>query len=172
MYANEAVRQQPWNRRPTGMIAGVLGAATALALTAVGHAGATARAPFSASFSGAAAFTSPATAVFTGAGWATHMGRSTSVGEATVTAPPDAPGCIPNANTETFTAADGAELVIRSDDLACPIGPGAVLGVGKWVVVSGTGRFAGATGSGSLDGVSDFGAGTFDVSRSGSLSLG
>jgi hypothetical protein len=153
----------------------VLGAAAALVLTVVAHAGANDKdVPFSASFSGTVAFTSQTTVAFDGAGQATHMGRSSNAGVTTVVGPPNPAGCIPNLNTETLTAANGDRLVIQSNDLACPIGPTTLHGAGHWVVVDGTGRFAGATGSGSLDGVSSFGpglsAGTFQFTLTGSVS--
>jgi hypothetical protein len=147
----------------------VPGAAAALALTVVVQAHASV--PFSASFSGTVAFTSPTTVAFDGSGQASHMGRSSNDGVAAIIGPPDQAGCIPNANTETLTAANGDQLTIQSDDLACPIASGPILHAsGEWTVVDGTGRFAGATGSGTLDGESNFNNGTFQFTLTGSLS--
>ncbi|HST25777.1 MAG TPA: hypothetical protein VLJ76_07280 [Gaiellaceae bacterium] len=136
-----------------------LAAAAAAAFTFVAQAGARdGQVPFSASVSGTASFTSQTTTEFIGVGQATHMGRISSVGEVSFT-PPNAAGCYPNINIETLTAANGDQLVVRSDDQACPIGPTSFHGFGNWVVVGGTGRFADATGKGSFDGESDFGPG-------------
>ncbi len=137
--------------------------------------------PFKASFSGAAAFTSPTTTGFWGIGTASHLGRITTTGQAQITCfPPDGtstacdggtgcPGGVPNINTETLAAANGDTLTIQSSDVACPTGPYQYHGSGQWMIVGGTGRFAGATGSGSFDGHSDFAAGTFDISLAGTI---
>jgi len=165
--------------RPTfsraGAILCVLGAAAALGLTVVAQAVAKdGQVPFSASFSGTAAFTSQTTVAFNGAGQATHMGRSSNAGVSTIFGPPNTAGCIPSLRTETLTAAYGDQLVIQSNDLGCPTGSTTYHGTGNWVVVGGTRRFAGATGNGSIDGVTDFGPGfspgTFQFTLTGSLS--
>jgi hypothetical protein len=63
-------------------------------------------------------------------------------------------------------AAGGDTLVLTGDhDQACPTGPNAVHGVGEWIVTRGTGRFAGATGKGTFDGVADFDRGTYGLGR-------
>jgi hypothetical protein len=133
-------------------------AAAALSLAVAAPAGAGAQVPFTATFSGTASFTSQSSTYFVGEGLATHMGRSSSIGVVSI-GPPNAAGCYPNINTETLTAANGDQLVIRSDDQACPIGPTSFHGSGSWVVIRGTGRFADTTGSGSFSGETDFGAG-------------
>jgi hypothetical protein len=133
--------------------------------------------PFHASFSGTAAFTpatpdSPATALFTGTGTASHLGRSTNVNHITVTGPASCPGGIANINIETLTAANGDTLVLTGDhDQGCPTGsPGVVHGTGDWTVTGGTGRFAGATGQGTFDGGADFTQGTFSFQLTGTIS--
>ena len=127
--------------------------------------------PFHASFSGTAAFTSATTALFTGAGTASHLGRSTNVNHITVSGPANCPGGFANINIETLTAANGDTLVLTGDhDQACPTGPEAVHGIGDWTVTGGTGRFAGATGQGTFDGVADFGQGTFSFQLTGTIS--
>lgn len=157
-------------------ILSALGSAAVLALAFVTQVGAKESAiPFSGSFSGTVAFTSPTTAAFEGSGLATLTGRTVNSGITTVLGPPDAAGCIPNLNIETLTSANGDELTIASHDLGCPIAETTIHGTGNWVVVGGTGRFAGATGSGTLDGVSAFGPnfspGTFNVTVNGTLLL-
>jgi hypothetical protein len=127
--------------------------------------------PFNATFSGAAAFTSPTTTSFSGAGYATHMGQILTIGHALITGSDNTncAGGIANTNTETFTAANGDTLTITSADVACPTGPGQYHGTGHWVVTGGTGRFSDASGDGSFDGNSDFGAGTFAIHLTGSV---
>jgi hypothetical protein len=126
---------------------------------------------FHASFSGTAAFTSAATALFTGTGTASHLGRSTNVNHITVSGPASCPGGFANINIETLTAANGDTLVLTGDhDQGCPTGPNAVHGTGDWTVTSGTGRFAGVTGRGTFDGVADFNQGTFSFQLTGTIS--
>ncbi len=73
--------------------------------------------------------------------------------------------------TMTFTAANGDQLVLADsgtytlDLVALKAYP-----PGSWVVVSGTGRFAGATGSGTFAGVSDLVAGVSSMRYGGSIS--
>lgn len=126
--------------------------------------------PFQASYSGTAAFTSATTALFTGTGIATALGRSANVNHITVSGPASCPGGFANINVETLTAANGDTLVLTGDhDGGCPTGPNAVHGTGDWTVTGGTGRFAGATGQGTFDGVADFNRGTFSFRLTGTL---
>jgi hypothetical protein len=140
------------------------------ASAAAGH-----QVPFSASYSGTAAFTSPTTALLTGTGHASHLGRSTNVNHITVSgpgSPGSCPGGFANINVETLTAANGDTLVLTGPhDQACPTGPNAVHGTGDWNVTGGTGRFAGATGQGTFDGVADFNHGTFSFRLTGTISV-
>jgi hypothetical protein len=127
--------------------------------------------PFEASYSGTAAFTSATTALFTGTGSARRLGRSTNVNHITVSGPASCPGGFANINVETLTAANGDTLVLTGDrDEGCPTGPNAVHGTGDWTVTGGTGRFAGATGHGTFDGVADFNQGTFSFRLTGTIS--
>ena len=135
--------------------------------------------PFTATYSGSAAFASATPASFVGPGTATHLGRIATTGMSDFSCGvgshcpvSNCPDGVPNVNTETLTAANGDTLTIVSTDVACPI-PGLNLafhGTGHWVVTGGTGRFAGASGQGTLDGHSDFGAGTFQFTVTGSVS--
>ena len=127
--------------------------------------------PFKAHYSGAAAFTSATTALFTGTGIASHLGRSTNENHITVSGPGSCPGGFGNINVETLTAANGDTLVLTGDhDQACPTGPNAVHGTGHWIATGGTGRFAGATGQGTFDGVANFSRGTFSFQLTGTIS--
>jgi hypothetical protein len=136
--------------------------------------------PFKADFAGSAGFSGPTTTVFAGSGNASHLGRISSSGFADISCfpsdptstscvPGGCPGGVPNVQTETFTAANGDTLTILSQDVACPTGPSQYHGMGVWTVTGGTGRFADATGNGTLDGHSDFAAGTFDAVLDGSI---
>jgi hypothetical protein len=128
--------------------------------------------PFSARFSGSAAITGQTTTAFAGTGTATHMGHVTSDGHADITGPDGScSGGLANVNVEVLTDAHGDTLTVTSDDVACPTGPGQFHGTGQWTVTGGTGRFSGATGQGSLDGSSDFDAGTFTVRLTGNVTL-
>jgi hypothetical protein len=159
--------------KPIGAAAIVIAVGTLLC--PVSASAATHPLPFRATFSGTAQLTSPTSASFAGNGSATHLGRVTTVGNAVVTGLTNticpAGFANTNVNTETLTAANGDTLTIASDDEGCPTGPGQYHGTGHWTVTGGTGRFSGATGDGSFDGHSDFGAGTFAIDLTGTLVL-
>lgn len=142
-------------------------------LSAPGASGASATPPFRAKFAGSAAITGPYTTAFSGTGLATHLGRITTDGHVQITGIDNTPceGGVVNTNTEILTAANGDTLTITSADVACPVGPNRYHGSGQWLVTGGTGRFAHASGSGTFDGHSDFGAGTFDTTLTGTLRL-
>jgi hypothetical protein len=126
---------------------------------------------FHGSYSGTAAFTSATTALFTGTGTASDLGRSRNENHITLTGPASCPGGFGNINVEKLIAANGDTLVLTGDhDQACPTGPNAVHGIGEWTVTRGTGRFAGATGKGTFDGVADFDRGTFSFQLNGTIS--
>jgi hypothetical protein len=145
-------------------------AAGSLVLGANAASAASGHATFKTTFSGSAQLTSETTASFVGAGSATRMGRITNDGQVVVTGPSDmCSGGLANINTETLTNNDGDTVTITSDEVACPTGPGQYHGTGQWTVTGGTGRFSGATGQGSLDGDSDFSAGTFSITLIGTL---
>ena len=124
--------------------------------------------PFNAAFSGAAYFLSESTVMFQGVGQATHMGFTANSGDLSLL-PPNAQGCIPNINIETLTAANGDQLVLVMEDIACPVAPGVFQGTGTWHVVSGTGRFADATGTGTVVGGANFNLGVFEITMTGTI---
>ncbi|MDP9342538.1 MAG: hypothetical protein M3Q23_10715 [Actinomycetota bacterium] len=125
--------------------------------------------PFHGSYAGTVAFTGPGIVAFNGSGNATQLGLSTNQGTATISSVVN--GCAYNENVETFTAANGDTLQITSEDVACPIAPGVSHGHGDYHVSGGTGRFANATGSGTLDGQADFNTGQFSFTATGSISV-
>ncbi len=135
------------------------------------YAAGTSQVPFRGSYSDAVAFGSNGAPLFNGTGIATHLGRSTNEGYVVfTTASSSCAGGVPNDNYETLTAANGDSLTIVSHDVACPIGPNQYHGSGDWEILGGTGRFAGATGQGTLDGHSDFNQGVFDLQLIGTIS--
>jgi len=148
---------------------GTIGIGANSASAAAGH-----QVPFRASFSGTAAFNSATgTALFTGMGIASHLGRSINVNHITVLGPVSCPRGegFANKNVEKLTAANGDTLVLTGPhDIGCPTGPNAVHGTGDWTVTSGTGRFAGATGQGTFVGGADFNRGTFSFQLTGTIS--
>ncbi len=111
--------------------------------------------PFDGFYAGTISIASNGTPVFNGVGIATHLGKGTNEGHVVFTSSPvNCAGGIPNDNTETLTAANGDALTLVSHDVACPIPhlSGWYHGIGHWEVTSGTGRFSGATGQGTVDG--------------------
>ena len=128
--------------------------------------------PFKIDLSGVSTITSPTSGDLQGSGNASHLGRATNTGH--VEAHPELPSdtCpygFTSYNTETFTAANGDQLSIRSTDVACPQGPGQFLGSGHWLVTGGTGRFSDALGWGTFNGFVDFTAQTFQISFTGTI---
>jgi hypothetical protein len=149
----------------------------ALVTIGVGASSATAEItlPFKGSYSGAVQFTGPSTALFTGSGISSHLGRGANEGNVTITGFITDPniGCvggIVNTNVEVLTAANGDSLTVTSHDVGCPIGPGLYHGTGDWTVTGGTGRFSGATGQGTLDGTNNLNQGRFSIQLTGTIS--
>jgi len=140
--------------------------------------------PFAAALSGTAEWDGGPVMTCQGEGIASHLGRTVSqctsvldlanyqlyaecAGEGTGFG-------IPNINTVTLTAADGDRLVLVSVDLACEIVQGTSFhGTGLWTVdaFESTGRFAGATGTGNLDGKVDFSTGDVMVNVTGEIAF-
>lgn len=102
-----------------------------------------------------------------GVGQMSHLGRvKYTLSQCTVTGPD---GIGASEGMVTFTAANGDELVIKHAMLSQLIGesepPDGFTFVGTWQADGGTGRFAHATGQGTLDGVGDIlnGEAIFDL---------
>lgn len=112
-----------------------------------------------------------------GVGQMSHLGRVAEYSLTQCSVP--GPLGIESVGTVTFTAANGDELWIEHTMLSQIIGefPGGELHgftfVGTWEADGGTGRFAHATGSGTLDGAGDVGDGVayFDGIPDGLLQL-
>jgi hypothetical protein len=109
--------------------------------------------PFRASFTATITTLSATDVYISGTGIATVMGQSTYSGHATATGTGSCAGGFANDNYQTLTAANGDTLSLFSHDVACPVGGEYYHGTGHWVVTSGTGRFSGATGQGTFDGL-------------------
>ncbi len=147
----------------------------ALALVGVGlvtsaaPATATGAVPFTATWSGSATIRLPATFVFDGTGTSDPLGPIHAHGDATINGV--GIGCLGNlvnTNLVTITAADGT-LDLTSKDVGCITGVGTFHGMGTWTVTGGTGRYAHAVGSGSLDGRVNIVAGTSTLVANGYL---
>jgi len=139
--------------------------------------------PFEAALSGTAAWDglSPV-ANCQGAGTATHLGLTTSQCTAILDLPsyglhPECAGegtgnALPNVNTAVLIAPNGDRLVLVSNDIACEIDPlTGFHATGAWTVhpSMSTGRFAGATGTGTCDAKVDFAAGIFEITYAGTI---
>ena len=134
-------------------------------------------APFKAFYAGS--FTGTTTGFSVGGtGHATLLGSSTNSGTVVMQSEPN-PTCPTTGfvvtNNETITAADGDQITITILDAPCPVQgePGIYDGVSQYVITGGTGRFAGATGTGSFDGRGNFNTPdhlTFTYSFNGTIS--
>jgi hypothetical protein len=146
-------------------------------LTALALSDMTARAsqnlPFRLGDEGTITFTGPSTATTAGTGNATHLGQITSDGSLTIVGEASCGNEVGFAveMQDTFTAANGDRLMTAITMQLCPIAPGIYHGVGTYVVTGGTGRFAGATGSGVFDGTGNFNTGTIICALNGTISM-
>lgn len=111
----------------------------------------------------------------TGSGQAAHLGN---VRESTVTvldlASKPGPGCATDGHAETrattLFAANGDQITLVGTGYSCPTGPTTLTAVDSYVVTGGTGRFSGASGSGTITGTIDLANGTAVDTFSGVLS--
>lgn len=78
-------------------------------------------------------------------------------------------GIITDVLTETFIAPNGDTLTILCNQTARPVDPGVYVGTDEWTVIGGTGRFSGATGSGTGTTNVDLNTGTFTKSLVGGV---
>ncbi len=124
--------------------------------------------PFTASISGTVVLTSPTTAVLSGSGNGTYMGPITYAGNVSNITP--TPTGLTNDLVETLTAANGDTITFFCKEVAVQTSPGVFHGTDQWVVTGGTGRFAGATGSGTADTHVDLNKGTFTKNVTGTIS--
>ena len=100
-----------------------------------------------------------------GAGKASHLGKVsyTAVGQIT--------SATTDVLTETFTVANGDTLTILCNQVLEDLGGGVLFhGTDTWVVIGGTGRFSGATGSGTGATYVDLNVGRFTKELAGTIS--
>ncbi len=125
-------------------------------------------APLKGSYSGTIAFTGPTTAFLSGTGHATLLGRGPYAGdvsEITLT-----PTGLTDVLVATLAAANGDTLTLTCPGAATQTSPGVFQGARQCVVTGGTGRFLGATGSGTADSLVDVNHGTFSQQLTGTIS--
>ena len=129
-------------------------------------------APFVATYSGSAAFTSATTIQSSGTGTARLLGATTSTGN-TVIQGPDAscPEGLATTSTETLGATNGDVLIVTIHYRACPVSTNVYHSTGHWEVTGGAGRFLGATGQGTAECDADFNQGRFTFTLVGRVVL-
>jgi hypothetical protein len=128
--------------------------------------------PFTAVFGGPVKAVPPNKIVFyDGSGSSNVMGPISTGAVATITGV--SLSCLAglvNTNVVTLTAADGS-LTLTSQDVGCPVGVLKFHGTGVYTVTGGTGRYAGASGSGTLVGGADLLAGSSQITADGTLTM-
>jgi len=146
-------------------------AAGSLALSAPSEAADQRAVPLEGWYSGSVVVNGPlavgTTADVSGAGNATQLGRLRHSGSAVITSL--LPNGFTNVLTETLTAANGDTITLLCTEVATEVSAGVFHGVDSWVVIGGTGRFAGATGSGTAETEVDLRNGTYSKRISGSI---
>ena len=70
---------------------------------------------------------------------------------------------------ETYTAANGDQLVLQCEQVATFVSPGVLEGTDAWTIISGTGRFSAASGSGTGHTHADLNTHTFTKDATGSI---
>ena len=127
---------------------------------------------FKSNFSGSLAFDSNTGKIeLTGSGNASKLGNSTNFSAIQIVGPASCAGGFAVHGVETLTAADGAQLTWTVDDEACPTATEGIYQISAdYVVIGGTGRFAGATGGGRIECLGNFGNGTFVFTTTGTIS--
>ena len=143
--------------------AGLIGQAPAASASTTAH--------FHADWTGSVRVVLPNKFVFDLAGPADQMGATTVHAVATV----NGLGLtclagLANTNVVQISGADGT-LTLTSQDVGCPTGLISFHGTGAYTVTGGTGRYAGATGQGTLVGGADVLRSTAQITADGELTL-
>ena len=112
--------------------------------------------------------TSESTFQLSGVGTGSRIGAYTYEGEVVVESV-DQNGVITDTLTETLRLANGDTITILCHQVAVPVSPGVYEGTDQWTVIGGTGRYAGASGSGTGTTHVDLNDGTFAKSMTGSI---
>jgi hypothetical protein len=131
--------------------------------------------PFALNAKGVATFNvdgagNPVSANVSSSGTATHLGSTTTVGTITFTPDPANPGRLLTHGTGTMTAANGDTVQLELNGALVPT-PGSATATDKFAVrfVGGTGRFAGANGTGSGIVVVNLLTGAFEITIVGDI---
>jgi hypothetical protein len=157
----------------TRFAAGLLAAACAAGtVTVAGAAGADQVLAFSAAWTTKVKVTRANVFTFApGHGSSNVMGNITTHGKAVATGvSTECVGGLVNTDTQTLVASDGS-ITLTSNDVGCFTGPGKLHGTGTWTVTAATGRYAGAVGSGSIDGRVDLATKSGVITAEGYLVL-
>ena len=128
--------------------------------------------PFNGHGTGTFTDTSPTTVLITGTGTYDHLGLTTLTFPTMITGVAQCGG-FTAVEQDTYTGANGDSVFQTVHDTICPTStPGAFHLTGSFVVTGGTGRFAHASGSGSVDAavtVTSQTSGTFSGTQTGSI---
>ena len=127
--------------------------------------------PYKSSITGTVAVTGPTTFALAGQGTSSHLGNTKYSGVVTITNV-DGNGVITDTLVETLTAANGDTVTLLCHQVATPVSAGVLHGVDTWTVISGTGKFTGATGSGTGTTDADLVHGTFTKVATGTITSG
>jgi hypothetical protein len=142
-----------------------------LGLSGMGPADAAPKPPVLAVVAGSLSPTSASTFDLAGIALSSRLGASSYEGHVQITSANSDMSEITDTLTETFTAPNGDTLTIHCEQKAVATGPGVYHGTDQWTVIGGTGRFAGATGSGKGDTYVDLTNGTFTKTLLGSITM-
>ncbi|HEU4835277.1 MAG TPA: hypothetical protein VFS90_12700 [Pyrinomonadaceae bacterium] len=133
--------------------------------------------PFALNAKGVATFITdgagnPIRADVSSSGTATHLGLTTTVGTINFTPDPANPGRLLTHGTGTMTAANGDTVLLELDGALEP-SPGSPTATDKFVIrfVGGTGRFAGASGTGTGIVVVNLLTGAFEITMVGDINF-
>jgi hypothetical protein len=133
--------------------------------------------PFALSASGVATFATdgagnPISANVSSSGTATHLGLTTTVGTINFSPDPANPGRLLTNGTGTMTAANGDTVQLELNG-ALELTPGSTTATDKFVIrfVGGTGRFAGAHGTGTGVVVVNLLTGAFEITMVGDINF-
>lgn len=154
-----------------GRLAASLAIAAMILSIGLAPASAAEQVKFKSHFSGSLSYDGGANIQLTGAGTASKLGTSTNSSVITIVGPASCENGFTVHGVETLTAADGDQVTWTVDDEACPTGTPFVYEISaNYTVTGGTGRFADATGGGTIECIGDFANGTFDFTTTGTIS--
>jgi hypothetical protein len=128
--------------------------------------------PFNGSGTGTFTDTSPTTVLITGTGNYDHLGLTTLRFPSTITGPAVCGGFTAT-EQDNYTGANGDSVYLTVHDTICPTStPGAFQLDGSFTITGGTGRFANASGSGTVSAAVTFTSatsGTFTGKQTGTI---